>query len=79
MITFPFLSFSNRVCSCWAVSFMDSYQGRLLPLQVSVLSITCLDYLFLKDIEILAIILVPLIMTLSRGHTGQIKRTVIMR
>ena len=26
-----------------------------------------------KDIEILAIILVPLIMTLSRGHTGQIK------
>ena len=27
----------------------------------------------LKDIEILAIILVPLIMTLSRGHTGQIK------
>ena len=32
-----------------------------------------------KDIEILAIILVPLIMTLSRGHTGQMKRTVIMR
>ena len=32
-----------------------------------------------KDIENLAIILVPLIMTLSRGHTGQIKRTVIMR
>ena len=28
---------------------------------------------FFKDIEILAIILVPLIMTLSRGHTGQIK------
>ena len=26
-----------------------------------------------KEIEILAIILVPLIMTLSRGHTGQIK------
>ena len=26
-----------------------------------------------KDIEILVIILVPLIMTLSRGHTGQIK------
>ena len=33
----------------------------------------------LKDIEILAILLVPLIMTLSRGHTGHIKRTVIMR
>ena len=33
----------------------------------------------LKDIEILAIILVPLIMTLSMGPTGQIKRTVIMR
>ena len=33
----------------------------------------------LKDIEILAIILVPLIMALSRGHTGQIKRTVIIR
>ena len=33
----------------------------------------------LKDIYILAIILVPLIMTLSRGHTVQIKRTVIMR
>ena len=33
----------------------------------------------IKDIEILAIILVPLIMTLSRGHTGQIKRTVVMR
>ena len=32
-----------------------------------------------NDIVILAIILVPLIMTLSRGHTGQIKRTVIMR
>ena len=32
----------------------------------------------LKDIEIWAIILVPLIMTLSRGHTGQIKRKVIM-
>ena len=32
-----------------------------------------------KDIEILAIILVPLIMTLSRGHSGQMKRTVIMR
>ena len=32
-----------------------------------------------KDIEILAIILVPLIMTLSRGHTGQIKRAVVMR
>ena len=29
--------------------------------------------LTLKDIEKLAIILVPLIMTLSRGHTGQIK------
>ena len=27
----------------------------------------------LKDIENLAIILVPLIMILSRGHTGQIK------
>ena len=27
----------------------------------------------IKDIEILAMILVPLIMTLSRGHTGQIK------
>ena len=27
----------------------------------------------LKDIEKLAIILVPLIMILSRGHTGQIK------
>ena len=26
-----------------------------------------------KDIENLAIILVPLIMALSRGHTGQIK------
>ena len=34
---------------------------------------------FVKDIEILAIILVPLIMTLSRGHTEQIKRTVIVR
>ena len=33
----------------------------------------------LIDIKILAIILVPLIMTLSRGHTAQIKRTVIMR
>ena len=33
----------------------------------------------LKDIEIWAIILVPLIMTLSRGHTGQIKGTVIMK
>ena len=33
----------------------------------------------LKDTNIWAIILVPLIMTLSRGHTGQIKRTVIMR
>ena len=33
----------------------------------------------LKGINILAIILVPLIMTLSRGHSGQIKRTVIMR
>ena len=30
----------------------------------------------LKDIEILEIIPVPLIMTLSRGHTEQIKRTV---
>ena len=30
----------------------------------------------LKDIEILEIIRVPLIMTLSRGHTEQIKRTV---
>ena len=29
--------------------------------------------IFLKDIENLAIILVPLIMILSRGHTGQIK------
>ena len=29
----------------------------------------CINRL-LKDIEILAIILVPLIMTLSRGHTG---------
>ena len=29
-------------------------------------------YWVVKDIEILAIILVPLIMTLSRGHTGQI-------
>ena len=28
-----------------------------------------------KDIKTLAIILVSLIMTLSRGHTGQIKRT----
>ena len=28
---------------------------------------------YIKAIEILAIILVPLIMTLSRGHTGQIK------
>ena len=33
----------------------------------------------LKEINIWAIILVPLIMTLSRGHTGQIKRTVVMR
>ena len=33
----------------------------------------------LKEVNILAIILVPLIMTLSRGHTGQIKRAVIMR
>ena len=32
-----------------------------------------------KETNIWAIILVPLIMTLSRGHTGQIKRTVIMR
>ena len=32
-----------------------------------------------KDIEIITIILVRLIMTLSRGHTGQIKRIVIMR
>ena len=35
-----------------------------------------IDNLFfqvLKDIENLAIILVPLIMILSRGHTGQIK------
>ena len=38
-----------------------------------------LDFNCLKDIEILAIILVPLIMSLSRGHTGQIKRTVVMR
>ena len=30
-------------------------------------------FLVLKDIENLAIILVPLIMILSRGHTGQIK------
>ena len=35
--------------------------------------------LALKEVNILAIILVPLIMTISRGHTGQIKRTVIMR
>ena len=35
--------------------------------------------LTLKETNIWAIILVPLIMTLSRGHTGQIKRTVIMR
>ena len=28
---------------------------------------------YVKDIENLAIILVPLIMILSRGHTGQIK------
>ena len=33
----------------------------------------------LKDIEICTIIVVPLIMALSRGHTGQIKRTAIMR
>ena len=31
------------------------------------------EEVLIKDIEILAIILVPLIMTLSRGHTGQIK------
>ena len=33
----------------------------------------------LKGTNILAIILVPLIMTLSRGHTGQIKGTAILR
>ena len=32
-----------------------------------------------KDIQILARILEPLLMALSRGHTGQIKRTVVMR
>ena len=32
-----------------------------------------------KGTNISAIILVPLIMTLSRGHTGQIKGTAIMR
>ena len=32
-----------------------------------------------KEVNFLAIILVPLIMTLSRGPTGQTKRSVIMR
>ena len=43
--------------------------------QVSPEALCCV----LKEVKILAIILVPRIMTLSRGHTGQIKRTVIMR
>ena len=32
-----------------------------------------------KDIKNLAIIVVPLIMTLPRGHTGQNKRIVMMK
>ena len=43
----------------------DKMRGLL-----SILSLFCNEF---KDIENLAIILVPLIMILSRGHTGQIK------
>ena len=53
---------------------------RMLQWEHSAILLTFIKLPFvIKEVKILAIILVPLIMTLSRGHTGQIKRTVIMR
>ena len=57
---------------------MDS-MGELVKMVSIKIDFRQAQIIFTKDIEILAMILVPLIMTLSRGHTGQIKRTVIMR
>ena len=50
-----------------------------LAAMAPVLDLAAGSLLSVKETNILAIILVPLIMTLSRGHTGQIKGTAIMR
>ena len=60
-------------CFCCLTSQVNNYgHGRTVSSPNHTFFLGKLKQAF-KDIENLAIILVPLIMILSRGHTGQIK------
>ena len=52
---------------------LSTYQPCVKALKMDAIKFLRVCVMVLKGIENLAIILVPLIMILSRGHTGQIK------